>query len=405
MRWPAAAWGPRHVPVQAARSHSPRGKSRGYRRSPRALSIRRPSAEPRRHRPGTGAPAPVAILEQAMVLRMKKPLPEQALRGYTSAQQERADELQEQACRASGAILAAAQLCSSPELSHRDQIFPSAKRRGECRRCGRGPAPPPPRRRRPRPRWQHSRGRSGRSSPPDGRARPARGGERRAPHHARRPRRRDRVAPGRLAERDDAPPTTSRPASPPARPSSPPCAGRSPSCATARSSEAKRALFQPDAGEPSAARARGGPLRGRATSTPSSTPPRRRPACRPWPEAPTTPSPIHFDFASSAAHPRRPDPRRRRRGRHLRPTLTRVRLVGHTDRVGGPAANRRLAARRAARRRRLPRRRRHTARPDRDRRHAARPTSPSPPPTACPSRSTAASRSASSRSEARLKHG
>ena len=29
-------------------------------------------------------------------------------------------------------------------------------------------------------------------------------------------------------------------------------------------------------------------------------------------------------------------------------TLARVRLVGHTDRVGGAAANRRLAARRAA---------------------------------------------------------
>ena len=247
-------------------------------------------------------------------------------------QQERADELQEQACRASGSILAAGRRWSSPELSHRDQNFPSVNRARRVDRRSRPRHLPrsPPRRGRLRPRWQHF---------PRGKAENA---ELRTTLAVR-----DAVIGSlevRLAEHataaDD---LAARLAASEAELAS--LRREIAELRDVRSFEAKRALFQADPAEPSAARIE--VVRSEARDLDAIFDAAKAPAgLPPPPEADSVA--IHFDFASSRLTP----------GGQIHAaaaavlisalTIARVRLVGHTDRVGGPAANRRLAARRAA---------------------------------------------------------
>jgi outer membrane protein OmpA-like peptidoglycan-associated protein len=112
----------------------------------------------------------------------------------------------------------------------------------------------------------------------------------------------------------------------------------------ARSFEAKRALFEPEA-EASAARVEAVRVAAPdleaifdAAAAPADLPP------LPGVESVA----IHFDFASSRLTPGGQIHAAAAAVRISDLTLARVRLVGHTDRVGGVAANRRLAARRAA---------------------------------------------------------
>ena len=161
-----------------------------------------------------------------------------------------------------------------------------------------------------------------------------------------------------LAERDD---HARRPGGPPRRQRRrdrrPPPRARG--ARAAQSLDAKRAVFEAGPAEPSAARVEA--VRAAApdleaifdaAKAPAGLPALPSAALRPdpSPSISTSPAPrltpggqIH----AAAAAVRSADL-----------TLARVRLVGHTDRVGGPAANRRLAARARRRRRRLPRRRR-----------------------------------------------
>ena len=112
-----------------------------------------------------------------------------------------------------------------------------------------------------------------------------------------------------------------------------------------RSFEAKRALFQADPAEPSAARVE--VVRAEARDLDAIFDAAKAPAgLPPLPEADFVA--IHFDFASSRLTPGGQIHAAAAAVRISDLTIARVRLVGHTDRVGGPAANRRLAARRAA---------------------------------------------------------
>jgi outer membrane protein OmpA-like peptidoglycan-associated protein len=113
-----------------------------------------------------------------------------------------------------------------------------------------------------------------------------------------------------------------------------------------RSFEAKLAVFEAGEAEPSAARVEAVRVEApdleaifdAAVEAPEGLPP--------LPGVETVA--IHFDFASSRLTPGGQIHAAAAAVRISDLTLARVRLVGHTDRVGGPAANRRLAARRAA---------------------------------------------------------
>lgn len=116
-----------------------------------------------------------------------------------------------------------------------------------------------------------------------------------------------------------------------------------------RSFEAKRAVFTPDGttDDPGPSAARVELVRSEATDLDALFAAAKAPAALP-PLAGADTVTIQFDFASARLTP----------GGQLRAAaaavhisdlaLARVRLVGNTDRVGSPAANRRLAARRAA---------------------------------------------------------
>ena len=304
-----------------------------------------------------------------MVLRIKEPLPEQGLHAYTSGKKNEQTNCRSRQCRASGSILAAGRRWSSPELSHRDQNFPSVDRARRVAAAGRRRGTCPAR----RPRGDGS-GPGGERFPRrkgamllrlTGRARPARGenAELRTTLAVR-----DAVIKWlevRLAERERRPPTISTPGSPPASAELASLRREIAELRDGRSFEAKRALFQADPASrapPASRRPRRGArsrcdLRRRQGA---GRPAAACPAPAPSPSTSTSPAPrltpggqIHAAAAAvhiSDLHARPRPPRRPHR-------------PGRRPRRQPPP---RRPPRR--RRRRLPRRRRRSARPHRDRR-------------------------------------
>ena len=272
-------------------------------------------------------------------------------------------------------------------IAIRTSLPPIAARRVRRRSRPRRPPRSPPPRRRLRPRRQRFPRRSGRSrsaSRPSSPRREAENAELRTTLAVR-----DAVLDSlevRLAERDDRRRRSCRPARRQRGRARRPAPARSPTLRDVRSFEAKRGALQGRRGGAERRPRRGRPRRGAG--------PRRDLRAAKAAGRPASPArsrglgrQVHFDFASARLTPggqahaaaAAVAPRRHARS-------PRVRVIGHTDRVGGPAANRRLAAKRARAvadflvAAGLPRR------PDRDRRHGRGRACPSPPPTASPSR-------------------